>query len=178
MQGFPVLCGVAMDSDWMAAIGTSAYDQLQNLLQHELLRPQFATLGFDPSEFTGPPPSPGDISLAVNDCRRDLVHPHRWHTVRGRWNWYYFLQRLTERVEPHYAGRSAAVLEAGRQLFPSTMDDDAQWMREWFEAGQWKSTATYGPAFNDFCRTVGLPPVLFGRLSAGIRSPDFVLLNP
>jgi hypothetical protein len=168
MAGFPVQ--TAPDP---LAKNPKAQKQIMRIhdnLGHAFFFHEFMRLGFRSTEFVvdwDAKNNPSEEKAAAHEHLR-LGQPY----VRGAWLAWYLIEIIWKRLGlPDVADE---VLKAGRELFPSRMNADAEWVEDWFARAQFRDPYRYAPAVNALLNQFGLPIPNMHRLHRSDKGLEFV----
>jgi hypothetical protein len=171
IDDFPVR--IAID---LAAIEPGIYTnigKINNILGHIIFHDVFVSLGFQSQELVADSGHNGDPEEWKLAAKKHLQSGHP--QVRGAWLACY----LNEIVSRSFGWPNLAdqVLAGGRELFPSRMDEDAQWLAVWLERGDFKSPYQYISSLNTLLGRIGFPIPKMERLHSSPSGLEFVGAN-
>jgi hypothetical protein len=163
--GYPLMVGLMRDRTWNAdrplSHAEKTVSHIFNMLHHELFLPDFLSFGFAGAEFVSGR-TEDDIIQSAEKAETMVGNPDVAQCVRGLWNGYYLNEFISDHLGPP-TDRSKIVQARGR-TFLSTMDTDAENMRQWVLAGRFKAAGTFNREVNRILLDIGLPRVIFGCL--------------
>ena len=147
--------------------------RINNTVQHAIFHDEFISLGFRTEEFVADweiNGNPTEWKLAAQEHLRK-GEPR----VRGAWITCYFI----ETVSRHFGWPNQAdqVFKIGRELFPSRMDIDAQWLTHWFARGEFRNSYQYLSAVNALLNRFEFPNAEMERLHRSASGLEFVSAN-
>jgi hypothetical protein len=161
VDGFAFGAAFQIDSqypDWL----DRASGAINNEVQHEIFFADFLRLGFARSQFLTEPSYEGGIAEQQRAMRANLLNATAAPHCRALWNRFYLSEWITQHLG--FQNFAAEVQMAGSELFPSTMESDAIFIRQWVDAGEFRRPENYRREINELMDRIGFPAVDFRQV--------------
>jgi len=143
-----------------------------NAVAHHLFFQDFLSLDFAVSDFLYDVGKIIDFAILRQQIEQATRLAEHAKYRRGKWNYVYLCQRVLQRLG--IADRVGEVTSNGKDFFP-TAADDALWIDNWLEKGEFLMVQNHAAAINRLLLHIDLGTARFGKLDS--RSDGIWLTN-
>lgn len=153
MDGFPVILKVGRTPEAKAV--------LYNLICHVIFFDEFLSFGFDQAEFVYDSNGLEDVNNVWSELESIQWDPDEERLRRAHWNAQLITHLIARRSG--FSNQFIEVLKIGRINLP-TMEQDAEWIRNWLDRGDFKNPQKFSAAANELFNAIGYDSAGFARV--------------